>query len=67
MKKLLSAILSLALVLCLGMPALAAEPEAAQNPAPWTYEYLADAYALGLMDDGYGKYIQSPITQGRYQ
>lgn len=63
MKKLLSAILSLALVLCLGMPALAAEPEAAQKPAPWTYEYLADAYALGLMDDGYGKYIQSPITQ----
>lgn len=63
MKKLLSAILSLALVLCLGMPALAAEPEAAQEPAPWTYEYLADAYALGLMDDGYGKYIQSPITQ----
>lgn len=63
MKKMLSAILTLALVLCLGMPALAAEPEAAQNPAPWTYEYLADAYALGLMDDGYGKYIQSPITQ----
>ena len=45
------------------MPALAAEPEAAQEPAPWTYEYLADTYALGLMDDGYGKYIQSPITQ----
>ncbi len=63
MKKMLSAILSLALVLCLGMPALAAEPEAAQEPAPWTYEYLADTYALGLMDDGYGKYIQSPITQ----
>lgn len=63
MKKMLSAILALALVLCLGMPALAAEPEAAQEPAPWTYEYLADAYALGLMDDGYGKYIQSPITQ----
>ena len=63
MKKLLSAILALALVLCLGMPALAAEPEAAQEPAPWTYEYLADTYALGLMDDGYGKYIQSPITQ----
>lgn len=34
MKKLLSAILTLALVLCLGMPALAAEPEAAQEPAP---------------------------------
>ena len=63
MKKLLSAILTLALVLCLGMPALAAEPEKAQEPAPWTYEYLADTYALGLMDDGYGKYIQSPITQ----
>ena len=63
MKKKLSAILALALVLCLGMPALAAEPEAAQEPAPWTYEYLADTYALGLMDDGYGKYIQSPITQ----
>ncbi len=63
MKKLLSAILTLALVLCLGTPALAAEPEAAQEPDPWTYEYLADTYALGLMDDGYGKYIQSPITQ----
>lgn len=63
MKKLLSAILTLTLVLCLGMPALAAEPQAAQEPAPWTYEYLADTYALGLMDDGYGKYIQSPITQ----
>lgn len=63
MKKMLSAILALALVLCLGMPALAAEPEAAQEPAPWTYEYLADTYALGLMDNGYGKYIQSPITQ----
>ena len=63
MKKMLSAILALALVLCLGMPALAAEPEAAQEPTSWTYEYLADTYALGLMDDGYGKYIQSPITQ----
>lgn len=63
MKKVLSAIVTLALVLCLGAPALAAEAETpAQQPAPWTYEYLADAYALGLVDDNYGTYIQSPVT-----
>ena len=63
MKKVLSAILTLALVLCLGAPALAAEAETpTQQPSPWTYEYLADAYALGLLDDSYGTYIQSPVT-----
>jgi len=59
MKKILSVLLSLALVLCLSAPALAEE---AQEPAPWTYEYLADAYALGLVDDSYGQYILSPVT-----
>lgn len=63
MKKILSVLLSLALVLCLSAPALAAEAEApAQEPAPWTYEYLADSYALGLVDDNYGLYILSPVT-----
>lgn len=64
MKKTLSVLLSLALILCLSVPALAAEAETpAQVPAPWTYEYLADSYALGLVDDNYGTYILSPITQ----
>lgn len=63
MKKILSVFLSLALVLCLSVPALAAESETpAQAPAPWTYEYLADSYALGLLDDNYGGYILSPVT-----
>ena len=63
MKKILSLLLSLALTLCLSAPALAAEAETpAQVPAPWTYEYLADSYALGLMDDNYGQYILSPVT-----
>lgn len=63
MKKILSMLLSLALVLCLNAPALAAETETpAQAPAPWTYEYLADAYALGLVDDNYGSYILDPVT-----
>ena len=64
MKKILSVLLSLVLALGLSVPALAAEGETpAQVPAPWTYEYLADAYALGLLDDNYGAYIQSPVTQ----
>lgn len=65
MKKLLSMILSLSLVLCLCSPALAAvdTPEAAQLPSPWSYEYLADSYALGLVDDNYSEYILSAVTQ----
>ena len=48
----------------LAAPALAAEPEApAQIPAPWTYDALADSYALGLVDDGYPGYIQDPVTR----
>lgn len=63
MKKILSMLLSLALALCLSAPALAAETEAtAQVPAPWTYEYLADSYALGLVDNNYGSYILDPVT-----
>lgn len=64
LKKILSALLTLVLVLCLGAPALAAEEEGpAQQPAPWAYEYLADSYALGLVDDSFGQYILSPITR----
>lgn len=64
MKKILSVLLSLALALCLSAPTLAAEAETpAQVPAPWTYEYLADSYALGLVDDNYGQYILDPVTQ----
>lgn len=59
MKKILSVLLSLALVLSLSAPALAEE---AQEPAPWTYEYLADAYALGLVDNNYASYILDPVT-----
>ena len=45
-------------------PALAAEPETpAQTPSPWTYDALADSYAMGLVDDDYPSYIQDPLTQ----
>ena len=48
----------------LAVPALAAEPEApAQVPGPWAYDALADSYAMGLVDDDYSSYIQSPVTQ----
>lgn len=69
LRKLLALALSLALALCLTVPALAAEGETApvepvpQQPDPWAYEYFADGYALGLVDDSYGTYIQSVITQ----
>lgn len=41
-----------------------AEPVSAplQEPAPWAYGYIADAYSLKLLDDGYGAYITSPVT-----
>lgn len=76
MKKLLS--LLLAVCLCLGMPALAAEevaPETAEtpedglttcvampSPAPWTVPYLADAQALKLVTDEELDYPQSPVA-----
>lgn len=35
---------------------------AVQTPSPWAYEYIADAYALKLVDDGLTSYITSPVT-----
>ncbi len=58
-KFLLSAALSAAL---LAVPALAAEEPPAQLPSPWAYSSIADSYAMGLMDDGFGTYITSPLT-----
>ena len=54
-----------AFVLCgalLAVPALAAEETAPQLPDAWAVEELADSYALGLVDDNYTTYIQSPVT-----
>ena len=60
MKTLLAALLAAAL---LAVPAFAAGEEAGkQQPSPWAYGSIADSYALGLMDDGYGDYLQSPLT-----
>ena len=58
--KLLSCLLALSLSLGLAAPALAAEE--VQAPSPWAVEAVADAYAMGLIDDNYGQYIQSTIT-----
>ena len=60
-KALLAALVGAAL---LAAPALAAaEPQTQQEFAPWAYSAVADSYAMGLVDDGYGTYITSPITQ----
>lgn len=64
-RKLFAAFTALALALSLGSASLAAEPSAAQKPDAWVYEFFADAYALGLVDDGYGSYIRSPITRAQ--
>lgn len=56
LKKALAGLLSAAL---LALPALAAEP---QQLSPWAVSELADSYALGLVDDSYTTYIQSPVT-----
>ena len=56
LKKALAGLLSAAL---LALPTLAAEP---QQPSPWAVNQLADSYALGLVDDNYTTYIQSPVT-----
>ena len=56
LKKILAGLMSAAL---LSLPALAAEP---QRPASWAVSQLADSYALGLVDDNYTTYIQSPVT-----
>ena len=56
LKKALAGLLSAAL---LALPTLAAEP---QQPSYWAVSQLADSYALGLVDDNYTSYIQSPVT-----
>lgn len=56
LKKILAGLMSAAL---LAVPALAAEP---QQPAAWAVSQLADSYALGLVDDNYTSYIESPVT-----
>ncbi|HWS42580.1 MAG TPA: TraB/GumN family protein [Pseudoflavonifractor sp.] len=61
--KLLSLLLALALAAGLAAPAFAAEETEFQLPSPWAVESLADAYALGLVDDDYGSYIQSSLTE----
>ncbi len=69
-KRLLAVCTALAMAFTLSLPALAAEGEPApaepapvQQPDPWAYEYFADGYALGLVDDSYGSYIKSVVTQ----
>ena len=59
-KRALAGLLAAAL---LTVPALAAE-EASQPQLPdlWAVGALADSYALGLVDDNYTTYIQSPVT-----
>ena len=59
-KKALAGVLAVAL---LTVPALAAEESAQpQLPDAWAVSTLADSYALGLVDDSYTTYIQSPVT-----
>ena len=68
MKKALSLLLALAMSLgMLGASALAEdvppqEESAVQAPSVWAYDALADAYAMGMLDDNYTSYIQSPVT-----
>ena len=56
LKKLVAGLLAAALLI---FPVMAAEP---QQPASWAVGQLADSYALGLVDDNYTTYIQSPVT-----
>ena len=60
-RRLLAGILTAAI---LAVPALAAEETAPapQTPDAWAVEYLADSYAMGLVDDGYASYIKSQVT-----
>lgn len=68
-RKLLSCLLALTLTLGLTAPAFAAEEDAAltapvmQEPSPWASPALADSYAMGLLDDNYGLYLQSTVTK----
>ena len=56
-KRLLAGVLAAGL---LALPVLAAEEP--QQPDLWAVSALADSYALGLVDDNYTTYIQSPVT-----
>lgn len=49
-------------VIMLAVPAAAAEETEIQQPAPWFYSAVADCYAMGLIDDNYGNYINAPIS-----
>lgn len=62
LKRIAAALLAASMLLA---PALAAGEEAAptQQPAPWAYGAIADSYAMGLMDDDYATYLQTPVTQ----
>lgn len=64
LRKLLSGGLALALTLGLSAPAFAEglTAPAQQLPSPWSYSALADAYAMGLVDDNYTAYILDPVT-----
>lgn len=68
MKKALSLLLALAMTMgLLGGSALAEDLPALDAPAPqapavWAYDALADAYAMGMLDDDYATYIESPLT-----
>lgn len=58
-QRLLAALLSAAMLLT---PTLAAEERNPQSLDTWAYPYLADSYALGLVDDNYTTYIKDTIT-----
>ena len=60
-RRLLAGVLTAAI---LAAPVLAAEETAPapQMPDAWAVEYLADSYAMGLVDDGYTSYIKNPVT-----
>lgn len=64
MKRMICRFLAAALAAVLmTAPALAAEEAEAQLPAPWFYSAVADCYAMGLIDDDYGFYINDPISE----
>lgn len=63
MKRMLYRFLAGALaIMMLAVPAVAAEETEVQQPAPWFYSAVADCYAMGLIDDNYGKYINEPVS-----
>lgn len=66
-KRLLTGLTCLVLALTMSLPAFALEstPEIPHElpPDPWAYEYIADSYALGLVDDNMNMYIKNALTQ----